>query len=184
MPKKIKISKKHHALIGVLVGSALMLLQAYGFSQSLESRSWPVTSGTVQSAGMVRAGTRRQRGRRHVKPKITYSFQVNGEKHTATRTEFGGFQLTWRYLHRLGFKHPLLKKYPKGSRVTVHYDPDSPKNATLSTGFPISGMICFFAGAAFAVASFPGEKKSGRSKEKKERERPVEDFRYAAHSGS
>lgn len=102
------------------------------------SATWPTVSGTVKSS-RVSTSTRKGKTKHHFD--ITYEFAVNGQAYTGTRVRFGGAGTS------KSSAEELVKRYPGGSTVTVHYFPDDPSDCTLETGA---------GGERYAVLAFPG----------------------------
>ncbi|GEM_PF-1802840 len=94
--------------------------------RQLGTATYPTTVGTVVQSS-VETTADSEGGDSH-RPKITFSYEVNGEK-------FEGD--TWRH-GDLGLSDPtyaeqVVARYVPGSEVTVHYNPDRHDDAVLST---------------------------------------------------
>jgi hypothetical protein len=83
------------------------------------------------------------------KAKVKYQYSVEGEKYTSKRVFYGG------YMHTnlpYGPKR-TLKKYLKGDKVVVYYNPANHRQSVLETG--INSIIYreLFIGILFSVLS-------------------------------
>jgi hypothetical protein len=97
---------------------------------SRRSRTWPACQGTVSSARLVHSGTRAG-----WKPKIKYSYQVNG-------VEYTGEKVTFDYLDSYLRKEAqaVIEKYPEHSTVQVLYNPQQPGEAVLEQNLRSAGI--------------------------------------------
>lgn len=85
-------------------------------------QTWPTVTGTI---GTSEARTHRHSGRQSATfPHVTYTYEVNGKTHHSSNImaggEIGGLNV-----------ESTLARYPQGSKVTVYYDPQNPKDAVL-----------------------------------------------------
>jgi hypothetical protein len=118
-----------------------------------ESESWPTSPGVITRCDHV---NKKKGSGFVVRSDIAYSFSANGKEYTSDRLWFGPSQDAYANLAR----------YPKGSAVTVHYQPSDPSIAVLETGtrgadsyWSIGmGSVLIMMGllmAAFAIANRP-----------------------------
>ena len=78
---------------------------------------------------------------------VSYCYNVNNQEFVAGRTRFGDWlQLSWSTPAAR-----VVRRYPRGSTVLVHYDPSDPKEAVLEPGasWYVGGALAF--GLLFAV---------------------------------
>jgi hypothetical protein len=120
------VGRKTDLLIGTLatlvfVGSGLAILGFCGRSigQSISSASWPTVPGQVHTSEL-----------RETKVLVRYSYEVEGQRHEATRIGFDVFDKPGGR----GRRETVLARYPVGAKVDVHVRPGSPKQAVLETG--------------------------------------------------
>jgi hypothetical protein len=84
------------------------------------SPAWPTTDGVVTAAERGRVALRMQ-------PRVTYSYTVKGVPFTSKRVSFVGAIPKQEI-------DTVLRKYPAGQAVTVHYAPENPVQAVLEPG--------------------------------------------------
>ena len=125
-----------------LIFCTFSILVAFMFVRDINlakaSASWPTVSGTVKSS---RVSTSTRKGKTKYHFDITYEYAVGGQSYSGSRVRFGGAGTT------KSSAEELVKSYPGGSTVTVHYFPDNPSECTLETGAT---------GERYAVLIFPG----------------------------
>lgn len=122
------------AVFAVLV--AFMFVRDINLAKS--SATWPTVGGIVTSS-KISTSTRKGKTRHHFD--ISYDYAVGGQSYSGSRVRFGGAGTT------KSTADELARRYPAGSNVTVHYDPDDPAECTLETGAT---------GERYAVLAFPG----------------------------
>ncbi len=112
------------ALFLIMTGGSLF----YGYCPALEKafskRSWPITTGQIDSSQVV--------GERAFRPLLYYHYYINGEKYNGITDlhvpGFGG------RMNRLDAAEKLVKLYHPGKAITIHHDPDSPEISLIRTG--------------------------------------------------
>ena len=81
---------------------------------------------------------------------VSYSYEVSGREFVAARTRFGDrLELSWS-----APALRIVRRYPKSSRVLVHYDPDEPSEAVLEPGVTLYVFGGLMFGAIFALLGF------------------------------
>jgi Protein of unknown function (DUF3592) len=140
------------SLFFIAAASAMFLLTLWQLLTALESRKWPAAPGVVTNARIKE--DRSDNGTVYW-PEVWYRFTVNGEERTGNRAFYGGS--TTR-----AFAWTLVRKYPIGTAVQVHYDPDNPKESVLEPGvqWPLVATmlvtLLFLAIGIFALRSAAG----------------------------
>jgi hypothetical protein len=118
-------------LVGGLLFLGIGLSMLYRQIQALRwggrSMRWPTTLGTIQSAGIQRYTGGEDA---FYRVKVGYTYTVAGIPYHAQRLAFGIQPYIWWH----AAAREAVAKYPSGSIVTVHYNPDNPKVAVLMTG--------------------------------------------------
>jgi len=120
----------------IVTGLAIVLGVVFGtwaaieFKRSVASANWPTVEGAV---------TNWHPGARSSTVSIYYKYEVDG------RT-YHGDRVSYRPFSGLFSSQKLLKEYPEGKVVTVHYNPDNPEVAILEPGFR-AGTLVVFAGS-------------------------------------
>ncbi len=62
-------------------------------------------------------------------PRVVYEYEVNGIKYISNRVRVQ--DASGPTMGGALYANPLLKRYPKGANVTVHYNPQNPKESAL-----------------------------------------------------
>jgi hypothetical protein len=102
---------------------------AYAQNRENATQTWPTVTGEiVTSETRVHRRTSTGTGHGSVRfPHISYTYEVNGKTHNSSNIvaggEIGGMNV-----------ETALARYPQGSKVTVYYDPNNPKDAILESG--------------------------------------------------
>jgi hypothetical protein len=121
------------AWIFTATGSGVLTWSLVNFVYAVLSRRWPHATGTVIVSDLQRS--RDSEGEYSYRPEVSYQYSVKGEEFIATRTRYGD---------RLALSWPapaakMVRRYPVGAVVSVHYDPDEPAEAVLEPG--VNGLI-------------------------------------------
>lgn len=126
----------------IFIGVGLGLLVYFGDQaiHAVLSSSWPTVEGVVtESKVLQRIG---RRNRKTDFPAITYYYSVDGVGHTGTRLFFGSqYWASWT----TGAKwtsdgKEYIARYPKGTLLQVHYDPDDAATSVVEAGLK-SAMV-------------------------------------------
>ncbi|MEM8872789.1 MAG: DUF3592 domain-containing protein [Planctomycetota bacterium] len=123
--------RKRAASWALLVTGCLFLLLtpigAWGawsaFTSAHASSSWPSVDGTIIRSTVHGVGEGRD------KAFIEYRYAVDDHTHTSNRIKFGSIAGNSETAQQA-----IADKYPIGTTVKVHYDPDMPTNAVLKPG--------------------------------------------------
>src|SRR5271155_61800 len=122
-------------VVGLLVGSLLILGSVLDGRKAKASLQWPSVPGMVLASELrVDRGTEPTT----FTPVVTYSYVVNGQALQCAKV---------RYSSTTSKK--VLAKYPKGCPVQVFYNPQSPSTAVLERGGSTGLMM--FGGVAVLV---------------------------------
>lgn len=136
------------AVCMVAAGLAVVIWGVFEWKQAGESRSWPMTTGTVVRSYVHNVQERKEDPVMvRYYPKVHYRYMVRGEVYTADRIAFGGHIETNQHEAQ-----KMVDRYPTGSAVTVAYDPNDPSVAVLNAGYRLpavavvgaGGVICAF----------------------------------------
>jgi len=130
----------------LLIGMATLGAGCWNLFESLRCRSWPVTTGVITAAEMTtQSGD--QGGETHG-VNIAYDYMVAGQHYDGTRLAFGVMTASG------GYAQAVLKCYPVGRKIPVHYSPADPQQAVLETGIHGGTGICLFIGILFVLAAW------------------------------
>ena len=141
------------AFIFGILGVAFIAFALISRKKAETSQSWPVTTGSITRADLQEhisydddtGGTTRS-----YEPRITYTYNVAGQPLTSTKIGFGANSFDYNHAQE------ILNRYPVGTPVTVHYDPNDPGKAVLETK-PAGSKLFLIIGGLFvgiAVAAF------------------------------
>jgi hypothetical protein len=106
------------------------------------ARNWPTTQGMVTMSALERRRSSNNRGSVNY-PVVYYTYEGGGQRYEGNRIapgmEVGGTGAS-----------KVIERYPAGSQVTVHYNPQNPSDAILEINTPASVMILWF---VFAIVN-------------------------------
>lgn len=149
-------------MVGLLVGFILLLIGLIfliigmvAAKKAKAALTWPVIPGRVLSSQVVEHESTDSEGSSSVsyEPRVEYQYNVMGQTYTAKRIAYGANSFDYRKASE------IAARYPVGAQVSVHYNPDKVKDATLETSaaggklFPILGGILGAAGLVTMIVS-------------------------------
>lgn len=125
-------------------GGWLLYLGGGQVIEGLQSRGWPSAPAQVVHAGVVQktSGRTRNANGKVYAVELRYTFELAGQRHAGTRRSLDDEGKL------LGQEHAeeIVRSFPVGSRVTAHYDPDSPARSLLTPGVPVTGVLLILFG--------------------------------------
>ncbi len=156
MPPRMKFFvSRIFPLIFVVVGGACAFFGLRGLVRAKASVDWPATEGTVAESSVERkrsTGSRRGSSTTY-HARVRYKFSVDGTVYSGDRVAYGDYGSS-NSSHANG----VVKRYPEGKQVTVHYMPGNPEECLLETGakaqawfLPLFGLVFFTVGILMAV---------------------------------
>jgi hypothetical protein len=119
-------------MVAILYGGGLLFI-FLAFMRSKKAKSaaekWSTVAGGILTSEVIIHHSRDSHGRTTINfmPKVTYEYQVDGQKFTGDGIAFG----TATYGKKKA--DAIAAAYPQGTPVTVHYDPANPAKAVLET---------------------------------------------------
>jgi hypothetical protein len=125
---------------------------------ALAAARWPTTTGTILSSKAEGHRTLATRGQGPSvtvwSPVVEYSYRVLERDYHGSRIAFGGDVAASR-----DFAEAIVDRYPTGSMVVVHFDPDSPSVSVLEPRIAFAWptlliTLAFFAAALFFAGAF------------------------------
>jgi hypothetical protein len=141
------------ALVFGIVGPIYLFITSITLSDDKKTRSWPTVLGRIEFSSVKKihsydSGTalHSARGGNRIAyiPQIEYSYIVAGTTYKGEKVGKGAYFSGWR-----SSVQPLVKRFPEGTSVQVHYNPTDPKEAVLVTssmndiaGFIVAIFIC------------------------------------------
>lgn len=116
---------------------ALVFLGISGFQAytAISADSWPVAEGEIVASSV--GSYRDSEGTTMFEANITYQYMVNDRIYNSERVRVGGDSST----NIRSVPQGMVDRYPVGTRVTVHYNPEDPSSALLETGVGAFGLI-------------------------------------------
>jgi hypothetical protein len=122
--------------------------------RSKQSESWPFTEGEIISSHVKsRHGSD---GGTSYSAAVRYEYEVDGATYVSRTISFG----SKLYFGRSSAQD-VVAMYPAGEKVTVYYNPNHPKIATLEPGISVGSFIvlglsavCLFVGLWFLRSTF------------------------------
>ena len=157
----------------LLFGIVMLAVGGFNILGAQASSSWPTTEGEVLTSVVEKTRTKSNRKKNRAiripspiristsKPTesysyealVSYSYSVAGEEYVGKRLAFGAITEGGQ-----GRAEAICERYPVGSQVNVHYDPDDAGSSTLEVGLraqvffiPGLGMIFLLMGTAILV---------------------------------
>jgi hypothetical protein len=106
---------------------------AYLTFMTKRSKNWPTTSGQVKSSRIsYDSGSDKTSGT----PYVLYAFEVNGKKYKSSVINPGDVTLADN-----DAAARVVARYPTGTNVIVHYNPQNPEDAFLEPFSPASARV-------------------------------------------
>lgn len=131
------------AAVLFIVGQGTLLFVLSAAVISISSSSWPTIPGEIVMSDPA------------AWPDIKYTYHFSNRERPFTgrniraRLEFGSLQFVLD-----GDRERLVNKYPKGTRVTVFYNPENPRETVLEPGFNGRFMFPLVLGYLFTLPGF------------------------------
>jgi hypothetical protein len=139
-------------LVFVVGGGAMLTAGLVRYKNALDSRSWPVASGSIvyaeehSSTSAVKDSDGEVTSATSYGAPLAYRYEVNGKIYFSNIRTFGalaGASQDWA--------QSILQRYPSGARVPVFYHPADPNTAVLEPGSSSEALWLPGAGAAFLL---------------------------------
>ncbi len=128
MNRRKNSNPKMFGLIFALIGAVILYLWAWPpIKYGLDSKSWPVTSGTITSSEVE---SWLKEGKSQYSAHINYSYSVGGKKYTSAKIYSSGTYSGGNITKA----RELVDEFPAGKTVDVFYDPEIPDSAALKPG--------------------------------------------------
>ena len=123
-------------LVGIHFGKPIL-------DQAKASESWPTVNGTVLESDLEKHSGESTT----YSANIVYRYTVEGEDFDSDRVWFGGGYST----SNRSEMQDVVREYPVGQAVTVHYSPENPAEAVLKPGAFTSSYVLYVIGLVFLV---------------------------------
>jgi hypothetical protein len=138
-----------------LVGAILLAWACQLIFFGLESETWPIADGVI-IASRADTNISSEPSSRGVsftdRADIAYQYTVDNQKMAGSAISFSYFYSSSNDEETSKF----VRKYPRGKKVAVHYDPMDPHRAVLEPGIGWSNFILLAIGASLAfVGALP-----------------------------
>lgn len=125
-------------LLFILIGGGVVSWSSRATTKVAASKSWPTVHGTIVSSGVVvdSAGLRTANKSPRYEADVHYRFMMNGERYESNVLVLGAP----KSFSDSNLAAKALAAYPKGSDVTVHYEPENPARSTLEHGIETQNL--------------------------------------------
>ncbi|WP_091840629.1 DUF3592 domain-containing protein [Bosea lupini] len=137
-------------LFAGLFGGAALLFFVGHRRYLARANAWPVTAGEVVSS-TVEQRRSTQNGKTHTTylPVVEFAYIVEGNRLHSRQVKLG-----LEVSGSASFAQGIADRYPAGSPVEVHYDPQDPSNAALENPTGTNWILLGVALASFAIALY------------------------------
>lgn len=108
-------------IISAIIGLGLTFLGVVKFKNANETKSWPVTQGTVTASEVA--------GSIKYNPSVNYTYSVNGTEYSSNQIGTMNFRTKNKSV-----AEEVVAKYQAGAAVEVHYNSKNPSDAYLEPG--------------------------------------------------
>jgi hypothetical protein len=134
-----------------LIGVVLLVLALVSRRKADASQKWPVVGGRVITASLLEHSSSdpEDYSSTMYEPAVEYEFPAGGETVKGRRIAFGANRFD------RGRAQRILDRYPPGSLVNVHYNPQNPHEAVLETA-AAGGKVLLIVGIVFAALGLLG----------------------------
>lgn len=126
----------------LLVGIPLLIVGIVSRKRAKAALSWPTIKGEVLSSTVVQhTDNESEYSSTSYEPVVEYQYSLMGQAYTGRRIAYGANSFNLKKAQE------IAAKYPVGTPVTVHYNPEKPGDCTLETSasggkaFSIIGYI-------------------------------------------
>lgn len=139
-------------VIGVLITGILVSAGGYlVYLRTKNTHNWPRTIGTILSSYVeVREHTSAKYDgvdSTSYDPFVNYQYEVNGKHYICSKIGYGGINL----FGGRNAARRIVSKYPEGAKVTVYYEPHSPRDAVLEPGASTGAILVIIAGVILII---------------------------------
>ncbi|MCP4107855.1 MAG: DnaJ domain-containing protein [Desulfobacteraceae bacterium] len=147
------------SLFALIIGFIIMFSGIRTVSMAYGSDDWPAVEGIITGLKIKKRGSGRYRDLKYPSAQITtpsYKYKVNEKQYTGNRLSFGKNR-------NVGYAEKIARKYKKGEKTDVFYNPGNPEISVLIPGIPaleihkiILGISFIFTGVlAVSLTVFP-----------------------------
>lgn len=123
---------------------------AFHFGKSIldnakASEKWPAVDGVIARSEVVTS--RGDKGETMYAAEVLYKYTVGDREYQCDNVYFGG---DYRSSSSSG-AYDVVRRYPVGDTVKVHYEPDKPENAVLEPGVTWMSYLVYGIGLVFFI---------------------------------
>ncbi|PZR93967.1 MAG: hypothetical protein DI537_09045 [Stutzerimonas stutzeri] len=137
-------------LLAGLFGAAALLFFVGHRRYLARANAWPITPGEVVSSSIEqRRSTQNGKTRTTYLPVVEFAYTVEGNRLHSRQVKLG-LEVSGSESLAQG----IVDRYPAGSPVEVHYDPQDPSNAALKNPTATNWILLGVALACFAIALY------------------------------
>lgn len=143
MPTKGHYFSRIFPLIFTAAGAIALCLGLQWMQRAKASTNWPTAPGVVVSSEVQ---SRSDGDTTTYGAEILYEYEVDGVRHSSSRVGYGDYSTNYS-----GHARNIVKQYPKGAAVTVHYMPEKPGESVLEPGVHARTYFVPALGAVFTT---------------------------------
>jgi hypothetical protein len=130
------------SFVFILLGAALLYFGIESLRTAGATTTWPTVQGRIASSTVQSRNS--SKGGKSYHAEIVYEYSVGDALYSANTVAIGEFSWGGRS-HAQG----LVKRYPAGSDVAVHYSPDNLTMSVLEAGISAKAFLLPGVGAVF-----------------------------------
>lgn len=127
----------------LISGIVVLFFGVRSLRDANNSTSWPTVPGVVVSSDVDRHTS--DDGTTY-SAEVLYDYDVDGESYSSNSVSFGSYSSS-----SSSHARDIVRKYPKGSDVTVAYDPSKPESCILEVGVQLQTWFLPAFGLVFAT---------------------------------
>ncbi|MBS2101220.1 DUF3592 domain-containing protein [Carboxylicivirga linearis] len=117
-------------IITLIVGLIILIFNLRSLIKANSSKNWLSAEGEILNSELDITKSFGESDKVY-NPKVEYKYLVNGKEYCSTRIYYGSSSSS---TFKKSKSRNIIEKYPKGSRVTVFYDPMNESEAVIERG--------------------------------------------------
>ena len=144
--------QKISGIVLVILGLTLIIFGVQFISEAEDSSNWPSVEGTVQSVSVKRKlDTQNSNRTTRYFYTVNYRYEADGKQRTASRFSLGDGNRAGKMYRELDEAQKAANlAYPRGSKITVYYNPSDPDSTVIQPGKNWGTYVPLIIGLLFA----------------------------------
>lgn len=136
------------AILMSLFGLVFVIIGIISNRRAALSKTWPTAPGEILNSTIVQHESTDSDGASSTsyEPVVEYRYNVIGSPFTGKRIAYGANQFSYNIAQK------IISRYPIGSSIQVHYNPEKPADAVLETKSS-GGTIFLIVGIVIIIAA-------------------------------